>query len=98
MHLLEDAVVHLDINELRRKNDRDAGGGGKNVAEQLERLRPSTRGDRAHIPDDGSLRVKIGRDNHKAPSLFILARDGVDYIVVEIALDELSYVGFSVTA
>jgi len=56
----------------------------------LNAFGPSNRGDGAHIPDDGSLRVKVGRDNQEAPSLFILARDRVDYIVVEIVLDKFA--------
>jgi hypothetical protein len=46
MHLLEASVVHLDIDELRRENYGNAGGGGENVAEKLECFRSSTRGAR----------------------------------------------------
>jgi hypothetical protein len=33
MHLLEASVVHLDIDELRRENYGNAGGGGENFAQ-----------------------------------------------------------------
>jgi hypothetical protein len=35
MHLLEASVVHLDIDELRRENYGNAGGGGENVVQRV---------------------------------------------------------------
>jgi len=88
VHLLEASAVRLDIDELRRENYGNAGGSGENVAEQLECFRPSTRSDGAHVPDHGALRVKISSDDQQAPPLLILACDGVEQIVVDLALDE----------
>jgi hypothetical protein len=91
MHLLKQPVIGLHIDELRREHDRDARGGRDNVAKQLERARSAGRGDGAHVPDHGALRVEVGGDHQKPPPLSILARDLDEHLVVDVAFDQFAH-------
>jgi hypothetical protein len=73
MHFLKPPVIGYNVDELRREHDWDARGGRDNVTKQLERRRSARRRYGPHVPDDGALRVEIGRDDEKPPPLAILA-------------------------
>src|SRR4029079_13590507 len=73
-----------------RKYDRNTGRGGEDVAEQLKSRRRAIRRDTAHIPDDGALRVEIGRDDGQAPTLCVLGGDPGEHRSIDMLGDELA--------
>ena len=44
---------------------------------------------RADVPDDGTLGIEIGGADHQQTALLVFARDGVEHLLVGVALDHL---------
>src|SRR6185436_17074860 len=67
----------------------DARRGSKNIAEKIQRLWVAARGDLAHVPDRGALRVEIRRHHVKAASRPVLACDRVKQFRVDMSRDQV---------
>ena len=85
VHLLETPPVRFDVDECGRKHDRDAGRRDEHVAERRERIGRAAGGDRAHVPDHGTLRVEVGRDDQQQAALGIFAGDRCKHRLVDVA-------------
>jgi len=48
------------------------------------------RGDAAHIPDDRTLRIEIGRNHKQIPTLRMFSSDCCKHVVIDIAGNELA--------
>ena len=90
MHLSEGPTVRLGVDEHLREDDRNCGGGDEHIAEQLQSCRRAIRGDTAHVPNDGALRVEIGRDDGQAPSLGVFGGDPGEHGPIHISGHEFA--------
>ena len=69
MHLGEALALRFDVDQHRREDSGNAGGGLDHLTEQFRCARIDAGGDRAHVPDRGALRVELGADDEQPPAV-----------------------------